>query len=116
MAVEGWDDHDRSGRYATRDLASNYLKSADENGIIFTNGDNDTFPLWYAQEVEGVRTDVRVVNFMPASGDWYIHQKFHKMYESEPLPFTLDKEDYVKGTNDAVLVYPQEQDRGPLGA
>jgi len=114
MAVEGWDDHDRSGRYATRDFASNYLKSADDNGIIFTNGDNDTFPLWYAQEVEGVRTDVRVVNFMLASGDWYIHQKFHKMYESEPLPFTLDKEDYVKGTNDAVLVYPQDRIEGPL--
>lgn len=112
MAVEGWDDHDRSGRYAARDFASNYLKSAEENGIIFTNGDNDTFPLWYAQEVEGVRTDVRVVNFMLASGDWYIHQKFHKMYESEPLPFTLDKEDYVKGTNDAVFVYPQERIQG----
>ncbi|MFW5974896.1 MAG: hypothetical protein ACOCQ6_01685 [Bacteroidota bacterium] len=112
MAVEGWDDHDRSGKYAARDFAINYLNSAEENGIIFTNGDNDTFPLWYAQEVEDVRTDVRVVNFMLASGDWYIHQKFNKMYESEPLPFTLDKEDYVKGTNDAVLVYPQERIQG----
>jgi hypothetical protein len=108
MAAEGWDDHDRSGKYATRDFAANYLNSCQEDAMIFTNGDNDTFPLWYAQEVEGVRTDVRVVNYMLASGDWYIHQLHNKMYESEPLPFTLGKEKYTKGTNDAVLVYPNQ--------
>ena len=109
MAVEGWDSHDRSGKYAARDFAVNYLTSCEENGILFTNGDNDTFPLWYAQEVEEVRTDVRVVNYMLASGDWYIHQMFEKMYQSEPLPFTLDKDDYTKGTNDVVLVQPRGQ-------
>lgn len=108
MATEGWDDHDRSGRYATRDFAANYLNSCEEDAIIFTNGDNDTFPLWYAQEVEGIRTDVRVVNYMLASGDWYIHQLYNTMYESAPLPFTLDKGQYTKGTNDAVLVYPSQ--------
>lgn len=108
MAAEGWDDHDRSGRYAARDFAANYLNSCQENAMIFTNGDNDTFPLWYAQEVEGVRTDMRVVNYMLASGDWYIHQLHNKMYESEPLPFTLGKDQYTKGTNDAVLIYPNQ--------
>ena len=108
MAVEGWDSHDRSGKYAARDFATNYLTSCDEDAVLFTNGDNDTFPLWYAQEVEGVRTDVRVVNYMLASGDWYIHQLYEKMYESEPLPFTLDKEQYTKGTNDVVLVQPRK--------
>jgi len=112
MAVEGWDAHDRSGKYAARDFAVNYLTSCEENGILFTNGDNDTFPLWYAQEVEGVRTDVRVVNYMLASGDWYIHQMYEKMYESEPLPFTLNKEDYTKGTNDVVLVQPRDELKG----
>lgn len=102
MAKEGWDDHDRSGKYACRDFAKNYLASCAPNAILITNGDNDTFPLWYAQEVEGFRTDVRVVNFTLASGDWYIHQLYKKMYKSEPLPFTLPAEKYTAGTNDFV--------------
>jgi hypothetical protein len=102
MAKEGWNDHDRSGKYACRDFAKNYLASCAPNAILITNGDNDTFPLWYAQEVEGFRTDVRVVNFTLASGDWYIHQLYKKMYKSEPLPFTLPSEKYTAGTNDFV--------------
>lgn len=105
MAKEGWDDHDRSGKYATRDFAKNYLNSCEPNAILFTNGDNDTFPLWYAQEVEGIRTDVRVVNFMLASGHWYIHQMMNKAYESDPLPFTLSYEQYENGVNNAVVFY-----------
>ena len=105
MAKDGWDDHDRSGKYAARDFAKNYLNSCEPNAILFTNGDNDTFPLWYAQEVEGVRTDVRVVNFMLASGHWYIHQMMNKAYESEPLPFTLSYDQYQNGVNNAVVFY-----------
>ncbi len=105
MAKDGWDDHDRSGKYAARDFASNYLNSCEPNAILFTNGDNDTFPLWYAQEVEGIRTDVRVVNFMLASGHWYIHQMMNKAYESEPLPFTLSYDQYQNGVNNAVVFY-----------
>jgi tetratricopeptide (TPR) repeat protein len=111
MAKDGWDDHDRSNKYAARDFAINYLNSCEPNAILFTNGDNDTFPLWYAQEVEGVRTDVRVVNFMLASGHWYIHQMMNKAYESEPLPFTLSYDQYENGVNNAVIFY----DRGLKG-
>jgi len=105
MASEGWDDHSRANKYASRDFAINYLNSCEPNAILFTNGDNDTFPLWYAQEVEGVRTDVRVVNFMLASGHWYIHQMMNKAYESEPLPFTLNYDQYQNGVNNAVVFY-----------
>ncbi len=105
MAKEGWDDHNRSGKYAARDFAANYLNSCEPNAILFTNGDNDTFPLWYAQEVEGIRTDVRVVNFMLASGHWYIHQMMNKVYESDPLPFTLSYDQYQNGVNNAVVFY-----------
>lgn len=105
MAKENWDDHDRSGKYACRDFASDYLKSCDSQGILFTNGDNDTFPLWYAQEVEGVKTDVRVVNLMLSSGPWYIDQLYTKFYDSEPIPFTLAKEQYRQGTNDIIPFY-----------
>ncbi len=102
MATEGWDDHNRSGKYAARDFAQNYLESCAPNAILFTNGDNDTFPLWYLQEVEGIRTDVRVVNYMLASGEWYIHQMMRKIYNSDPLSLTISYADYDKGSNNYV--------------
>ena len=104
MAKEGWDDHDRSNKYSARDFAINHLNSCAPNAVLVTNGDNDTFPLWYAQEVEGVRTDVRIVNFTLASGAWYVEQLFQKMYESAPLPFTLPIEKYKQGSNDYIPV------------
>lgn len=105
MAQQNWDDHDRSGRYTARDFAENYLQSCEKDGIIFTNGDNDTFPLWYAQEVEGVRTDVRVVNLSYLGADWYIQQMQRKVYESDPLPFSMDKNKYETGSRDFLYVY-----------
>ncbi len=104
MAKEGWDDHDRSNKFAARDFAINHLNSCAPNAILVANGDNDTFPLWYVQEVEGVRTDVRIVNFTLASGAWYVKQLFTKMYKSPPLPFTLPVEKYRQGTNDYIPV------------
>ncbi len=104
MAMENWDDHDRSGRYTARDFAFNYLNSCDENGIIFTNGDNDTFPLWYIQEVEGVRTDVRVINLSYFTADWYISQMQNKLYDSDPVKFTLNQKQYRNGTRDYILL------------
>ncbi len=105
MAQQGWDDHDRSGKYAARDFAYNYLRGCDRNSILITFGDNDTFPLWYAQEVEGFRTDVRVVNHMLASGHWYVQQMFYKMYDSDPLSFTLSYNQYENGVNNYIPVY-----------
>ncbi|MBK6345211.1 MAG: DUF2723 domain-containing protein [Bacteroidales bacterium] len=102
MAAENWDDHNRANKYAARDFAANYLNSCDRNAVLITNGDNDTFPLWYAQEVEGIRTDIRVVNYMLASGDWYVHQLSRKIYDSDPLKFTLTPKQYNKGVNEFI--------------
>lgn len=106
MGAQNWDDHDRSGRYVCRDFGTNYLESCEPNAIIFTNGDNDTFPLWYAQEVEGVRTDVRVCNTSYLQTDWYTDQMKKQAYESAPLPITWTREQYVQGKRDAAYVFP----------
>jgi hypothetical protein len=105
MGTQGWADHNRAGKTACRDFAMNYLSSCAPNAILITNGDNDTFPLWYAQEVEGFRTDVRVVNYMLSSGEWYIHQLKRKIYDSEPVPLTLPAEKYNKGINEYIPFY-----------
>ncbi len=110
MASENWDDHDRSHRYLARDVAFNYLNSCAPDAILFTNGDNDTFPLWYAQEVEGSRTDVRVCNLMLLNTDWYIEQMKHKTYESDPLPVTLPIKKYYDGINNQVFIIEKTKD------
>jgi hypothetical protein len=105
MGMQGWDDHDRSLKTSARDLAFNYLESCTQNGIIFTNGDNDTFPLWYLQEVEGERTDVRVCNLSLMQTDWYTEQMMMRAYDSDPLPIKF-KEDQIMmyaGNTDQVL-------------
>lgn len=104
MAFQNWDDHDRSGRYTARSTAKAYLGStqADAGSILFTIGDNDTFPLWYAQDIEGYRTDVRVVNTSLFATDWYIDQMKRKAYESDPIPSQLTHDKYRFGTRDAV--------------
>jgi hypothetical protein len=104
MARENWNDHDRSGRYTASDIAFNYLNSCVKNAIIITNGDNDTFPLWYAQEVEGVRTDVRVLNMMLYNTDWYIDQLKMQSYESTPLAISIPREKYKDGTNNQIFI------------
>ncbi len=108
MAKEGWRMHDRSGRRATADFAYNYLMSCEPDAILVTNGDNDTFPLWYAQEVENVRTDVRVLNYALSSGAWYTRQLHQKIYKSNPLPLTLSIDQYKEGINDYIPVVDKE--------
>jgi len=104
MAYQGWDDHDRSGRYTALAMAGNYLNSCAPNAILFTNGDNDTFPLWYAQEVEGIRTDVRVANLSLLNMDWYIDQMKRKAYDSDPVPFSMTWERYHQGNHDVTYL------------
>ena len=114
MAAENWDDHDRSNRYTARDFGANYLNSCAPNAIIFTNGDNDTFPLWYNQEVEGVRTDVRVCNLSYFQTDWYITQMKAKAYESEPLPISFTPDQYVQGNRDVVYLMEDPRLKGSV--
>ena len=102
MAQQNWDDHDRSQRYVCRDFGANYLKSCQKEGIIFSNGDNDTFPLWYNQEVEGVGTDLRVCNLSYLQTDWYISQMKRPYYDSPALPISWEYKDFMPGTNEVV--------------
>ncbi|MFA5324566.1 MAG: DUF2723 domain-containing protein [Bacteroidales bacterium] len=104
MGCQNWDDHDRSERFTARDLAYNYLSGTSPNSILVTHGDNDTFPLWYAQEVENIRPDVRIMNTSLLGTDWYIDQMKYKTYDSEPLPISIERKQYLYGTNDYIYV------------
>ncbi|MBC3846103.1 DUF2723 domain-containing protein [Winogradskyella echinorum] len=103
LAANNWDDHDRSGKYTANAMARKYLESCAPNAILFTIGDNDSFPLWYLQEIEGVRTDVRVVNTSLFQTDWYIDQMKRKAYESDPIPSKLTHKQYRAGTRDITI-------------
>ncbi|WP_302996849.1 DUF2723 domain-containing protein [Coprobacter fastidiosus] len=105
MVSQTWDDHDRSGRYTCRDFGKNYLSCIEKDGIIFTNGDNDTFPLWYVQETEGYRTDVRVCNLSYLQTDWYIDQMKSQAYESTPLPISMKEYQYGNGKREYAYLY-----------
>ena len=105
MAIENWDDHDRSNRYTAVEFARNTLESVGQNGILVTHGDNDTFPLWYAQEVENIRTDVRIVNTSLLGTDWHYDQMKYASNESAPLPLSVDLKQYLYGTNEAVPIF-----------
>ncbi len=104
MAIENWDDHDRSGRYTARDIGANYLESCALNSILFTYGDNDSFPVWYVQDVEGIRTDIRVANLSYIQAGWYIDMMRQKAFKSNPLPFTLGPDKYIEGVRDQLPV------------
>ena len=110
MASQNWDDHDRSGRYTAHDVAFDYLNSCASNAILFTNGDNDTFPLWYLQEVEGIRTDVKVVNISLLGTDWYINQMKMRAYESAPLPISLTFNKFRQGKREYIYFVEKTKD------
>ena len=109
MAIQNWDDHDRSGRYTARDIGANYLKSCDSNSVLFTYGDNDSFPVWYVQDVEEIRTDVRVANLSYIQAGWYIEMMRQKAFESDPLPLTLGPEKYIEGVRIQLPVSSREK-------
>ncbi|MBE0392934.1 DUF2723 domain-containing protein [Flavobacterium sp. PL002] len=111
MGYQNWDDHDRSGKYTATAMAKAYLESCDPNAILFTIGDNDTFPLWYAQEIEGVRTDVKLVNTSLFMTDWYIDQMKRKSYQSEALPISFTHDEYVGDKLDYVVYVPKTESR-----
>ena len=111
MGFQNWDDHDRSGRYTAVAMAKSYLYSCDKNAILYTIGDNDTFPLWYAQEIEKIRTDIKIVNTSLFMTDWYIDQMKSKTYESEPLPISFVHDDYVGDKLDYVAYIPKTESR-----
>ena len=114
MASENWDDHDRSNRYTAVEMAKNYLNSVGPNGILVTHGDNDTFPLWYAQEVENVRPDVRIANTSLLGTDWHIDQMRWAMNESAPLDLTISPRQYLYGTNEYVYIYDDHKAAMPI--
>ena len=103
MAFENWDDHDRSNTYISVDFAYNILQNVEPNAVVFSYGDNDTFPLWYAQEVEGVRNDVRVANLSYLRADWYIEQMTRKAYDSDPLPVSMTQDQFELGKREVVM-------------
>lgn len=104
MGIQNWDDHSRAGRYTARDIGANYLKSCAPNSILFTYGDNDSFPVWYNQDVEGVGTDIRVANLSYIQAGWYIDMMRQKALKSDPLPFTLKPDKYIEGIREQLPV------------
>ncbi len=116
MVSQTWDDHDRSGRYTARDFGENYLNSLEPNAVIFTNGDNDTFPLWYAQEVEGVRTDVRVVNLSYLSTDWYANQLTLPTHDAAAIPMTATPQDWAYDALAYSFARPGSSSSQPMAA
>ncbi|MDO1449136.1 DUF2723 domain-containing protein [Rhodocytophaga aerolata] len=114
LVTQNWDDHNRSGRYFALDSARNLLNSCAPNAILFTNGDNDTYPLWYAQEVEGIRKDVRVCVTQFMGTDWYIDQLKRKTYESEALPISMQEKNYIASTNNQIIYYENPNIKGAI--
>jgi hypothetical protein len=112
LCSANWDDHSRANRRTGIAMAINYLQSLQKDAIIFTNGDNDTFPLWYAQEVEGIRTDVRVVNLSLLNTDWYIDQMKRRAYDGAPVPFKMPEQKYRQGTRDVLFIDPDKETKG----
>lgn len=112
MAQQGWDDHNRSTRTFARDIARNYLESCPPNAILFTQGDNDTYPLWYAQEVEGIRTDIRIINLSLLGVDWYINQLRHATNETQPIQLILSS-DKILGDKRNQIVSNEKADTRP---